>query len=78
VSSFLKSFKHKLIILLRGLFKKLESLDFYGGAKKSISGRRHDEMTTMTEYHALVDVLRQRAFSGSLFELGGAYKHVIG
>tara|TARA_B100000767_G_C19765787_1_gene537438 strand:- start:1483 stop:2355 length:873 start_codon:yes stop_codon:yes gene_type:complete len=77
MSSFLKLLKHKLQIMVWAVSKKTSPLDFYGEAMKSISGRWHGEMATMTTYHALFDVLRQREFSGSLFELGGGYSTIL-
>jgi hypothetical protein len=77
MSSFLKLLKHKLQIMIWAWSKKKSPLDFYGEAMKSLSGRWHGEMATMTTYHALFDVLRQREFSGSLFELGGGYSTIL-
>ena len=69
--------KHKLQIMLWALSRKKTPLDFYGEAMKSLSGRWHGEMASITTYHALFDVLRQREFSGSLLELGGGYSTIL-
>jgi hypothetical protein len=75
--AFFKLLKHKLLILAWSFSKKTEALDFYGEAVRSISGRWHGQIAPMTTYHALFDVLRQRDFSGSLFELGGGYSTIL-
>ena len=69
----LKTLKHQMIVTSWSLSKKNSSLDFFGEAMTSIAGRWHSEFETLTTYYALFDVLRQRKFSGSLFELGGGY-----
>ena len=75
--SFLKILKHRLLIIFWTLSRKTTALDFYGEAVSSMSGRWHGEIGPITTYHALFDVLRQRHFSGSFFELGGGYSTII-
>ena len=77
MTSLLRLLKHKLQIVVAAISKKTTPLDYYGEAMKSISGRWHSEMATMTTYHALFDVLRQRGFSGSLVEFGGGYSTIL-
>ena len=73
----LKTLKHQMIVTSWSLSKKNSSLDFFGEAMTSIAGRWHSEFETLTTYYALFDVLRQRKFSGSLFELGGGYSTIL-
>lgn len=72
-----KTIKHRMQMVLWDLSTKDSSLDFYGEAVKSIAGRWHGEMSPMTTYHALFDILRQRDFSGTLLELGGGYSTIL-
>jgi len=72
-----KAIKHRVQMFLWGLSTRDSSLDFYGEAVRSISGRWHGEMSPMTTYHALFDILRQRNFTGTLLELGGGYSTIL-
>ena len=66
-----------MIVKSWSLSKKNSPLDFFGEAMTSIAGRWHSEFETLTTYYALFDVLRQRKFTGSFFELGGGYSTIL-
>lgn len=51
--------------------------DFYAESIVSIAARWEGEVDPLLTYTAMYDVLRQRGFSGSFWELGGGYSTIL-
>ena len=51
--------------------------DFYAESIVSIAARWEGEIDPMLTYTAMYDVLRQRGFNGSFWELGGGYSTIL-
>ena len=51
--------------------------DFYAESVVSIAARWEGEVDPLLTYTAMYDVLRQRKFSGSFWELGGGYSTIL-
>lgn len=58
-------------------FGRKSAQDFYAESVISIAARWEGEVDPLLTYTAMYDVLRQRKFSGSFWELGGGYSTIL-
>ena len=67
-----------LAYYMRWIFGKRKTLpDFYAESIISVAARWGGEIDPILTYTAMYDVLRQRGFSGSFWELGGGYSTIL-
>ena len=68
---------HTLLYWGWGLGARKTPQDFYAESVVSIAARWEGEVDPVLTYTAMYDVLRQRKFSGSFWELGGGYSTIL-
>jgi hypothetical protein len=73
----LKQIKHGMTRWRWLLGGRQTPADFYAESVISIACRWNGEVQPLLTYTAMFDVLRQRQFSGSFWELGGGYSTIL-
>jgi predicted O-methyltransferase YrrM len=73
----LKQIKHRMGRWRWLLGGRQTTADFYAEAIISIACRWEGEVQPLLTYTAMFDVLRQRQFNGSFWELGGGYSTIL-
>lgn len=73
----LRYLKHRAKILFSFAKTNHDILDYWAQSIISIAGRWKGEVDPVLTYTAMFDVLRQRGFSGSFWELGGGYSTIL-
>ena len=73
----LKQLKHRMIRTRWLVGGRQTPEDFYAESIISIACRWDGEVQPLLTYTAMFDVLRQRCFKGSFWELGGGYSTVL-